>query len=92
MEQMDIKEYIIEVLKDELNCPFPVDEIDENTSLLTDIALDSLQIIQLVVAIESRLNIPIFDDEISPDLFDKLGNLCAFIQNKISGNLKTEIE
>ncbi|MEK4059729.1 MULTISPECIES: acyl carrier protein [Paenibacillus] len=59
------------------------EELSGDTSLLRDIGLDSVQLIELVVAVEKRFNIAVFDDDLCPDLFDNYDRLCEYVLNKI---------
>lgn len=47
--------------------------------------LDSFGVIQLVAAVESRFDITISDDEFGEDLFETVGTLAAFIEEKLAG-------
>jgi acyl carrier protein len=44
--------------------------------------LDSLAVVQLVYALEDRFGLTINDDEVSADLFETLGTLADFIENR----------
>jgi acyl carrier protein len=45
--------------------------------------LDSMAIVQLVYAIEDRFGLTINDDEITAELFETLGTLAAFVEDKL---------
>ena len=62
MIDIDIKEVeagIIQILRSELSSAEIDDQIDDKTSLLRDIGLDSVQIIEFVVALEQKFGVPI---------------------------------
>jgi len=61
-----------------------VDNIDGNTSLINDMALDSIQILELIVVIESDFSIVCEPDELNLDMFDKVDSLVSFIHKKVS--------
>ena len=44
--------------------------------------LDSLAVVQLVYALEDRFGLTINDDEVSADIFETLGTLADFIENR----------
>ncbi|MNW33168.1 acyl carrier protein [compost metagenome] len=58
--------------------------ITDDTSLLQEVGLDSVQIIELIVAIEKHFKIPVFDEDISASLFDNFGDMVAFIEKKLN--------
>ena len=62
-------------------------DLGEETSLLREVGLDSVQIIELIVAIEKNFNLPVFDDELNAGLFDRYGNLIDYIYQKINGQV-----
>ncbi|WP_186375448.1 acyl carrier protein [Paenibacillus xylanexedens] len=81
---MDVKKELGEVLSNGLASTQIQEELHDDTSLLRDIGLDSVQLIELVVAIEQRFGVAVFDDDLSPDLFDKYDRLCNYILNKVN--------
>jgi len=45
--------------------------------------LDSVAVVELLVALQDRFGIEIEDDEVSSDIFQTLGQLTAFIDSKV---------
>ena len=45
--------------------------------------LDSVAVVELVVALQDRFGIEIEDDEVTGDIFETLGQLTAFINSKV---------
>lgn len=45
--------------------------------------LDSVAVVELVVALQDRFGIQIEDDEVIGDIFETLGQLTAFIDSKV---------
>lgn len=60
-----------------------IDEICDSTSLIEDLALDSIQILELVVNLENEFNIVCEAEELNIDIFDKFGDLITFILRKV---------
>ena len=58
--------------------------LNEQTSLLTDLGLDSVAILQLILGVEKEFNITIKDHELDSDVFSKMGNLIDIIESKIN--------
>ncbi|GGG03119.1 acyl carrier protein [Paenibacillus aceti] len=80
---VDVKKELGELLANGLSSTQVQEELKGDTSLLRDIGLDSVQLIELVVAIEQRFGVAVFDGELCPDLFDNYDQLCEFIFKKI---------
>lgn len=59
-----------------------VESITEQTSLVNDLVLDSLQILHLVVLIERKFNFTCDEEELELDLFDHVSNLIDFIEKR----------
>ena len=55
--------------------------LDENTGLYgKGIGLDSIEVLQLVSAIEEEFDLTIDEDELLPDYFRTAGNLITFLE------------
>ena len=55
--------------------------LEENTGLLgKGIGLDSIEIVQLVAALEEEFGLTIDDDDLLPDYFETLGSLITFLE------------
>jgi acyl carrier protein len=60
------------------------DGLDEEMGLLgRGIGLDSIEVLQLVTAIEKEFDVTIDDDELLPEQFRSVGNLITFIEGKL---------
>ena len=61
------------------------DELLPESELLGNLPeLDSLAVVELLVALQDRFGIEIEDDEVISDIFETLGQLTAFIDSKVS--------
>lgn len=78
---MEVNEQVVEIIKDKL----AVEEVGSDDNLIEDLGADSLDIIELVMAIESEFHIVIFDDEVDKN-FTTVGHLIDFIQEKVDKN------
>lgn len=63
-----------------------VDSISDETSLVNDLALDSIQILELIVAIEKEFDFSCEADELDLDIFDKFQRLVDFVDNKVNSS------
>ena len=60
------------------------DELVPESELLGNLPeLDSLAVVELLVALQDRFGIEIEDDEVISDIFKTLGQLTAFIDSKV---------
>jgi acyl carrier protein len=59
-------------------------EIKENTSLINDLAMDSIQILELLVSIEEEFSFVCEPNEIDINMFEEFGSLVSFIETKIN--------
>ena len=60
-------------------------KITEETSLLSDMALDSLQILNLIVLLEDKFGFVCDEEELNLDLFNWMSELIDFIVRKVGG-------
>ena len=60
MDREEILQKVIDVIADQISVD--VDDIDESTSLENDLEVDSLDLLQIVTAIEDEFNITIEDE------------------------------
>jgi acyl carrier protein len=59
--------------------------ITASTELLGSLPeLDSMAVVELVVALESRFGVQINDDDITGEVFESVGTLAAFIDEKLA--------
>ncbi len=75
----EIKETIVEVL----NLNIKPNEIDDDVLLFEGgIGLDSIDGLELLVAVERKFDIEIDDNDLGSDIIKNVNNLAAFIQGK----------
>jgi len=71
------------IISEKLDVNLSYHEIDEKVSLFEDgLGLDSIAIVNLIVAIENEFSLSIPDDELSADLFKSINVLADFIGQK----------
>ncbi len=58
--------------------------LNEQTNLLTDMGLDSVAILQLILGIEKEFNVSIKEHELDSDVFSKMANLIDIIERKMN--------
>lgn len=58
------------------------ENVKEETSIINDMALDSLQVLNLIVLIEEKFGFVCDEEELNLDMFDKIEQLIDFILKK----------
>jgi len=58
--------------------------LNEQINLLSDLGLDSVAILQLVLGIEEKFGVTIKDSELDSDVFSKMANLIDIIEGKLN--------
>ena len=61
-----------------------VSGLSEDTSLINEIALDSLQLLEFIVAIENAFSFQIKTNRLNVDIFDRFGDVIDFVQENLS--------
>ena len=76
--EQQLKDYISSnLLFSENGYPYP-----DNASFLEEGIVDSVGIMELVAFIEENMHVSVEDQEITPDNFDSITKLAAYIQRK----------
>lgn len=75
---------VIDVLVQVLGIEDRADSLDVTTPLFGAIPeLDSLGVVELAVALETRFDITISDDDFTGDVFETVGSLCSFVKDAL---------
>ena len=84
-DSQEIFQNVKAVLVTTLSIEDRADELVLESELLGSLPeLDSLAVVELLVALEERFGIEIEDDEVVSDTFETLGQLTAFIESKVA--------
>ena len=78
---MEVNKKVTEIIKEKL----VVNEVSSDDNLIEDLGADSLDIIEIVMALESEFHIVIHDEEVDKNL-TTVGHLIDFIQEKVDTN------
>jgi acyl carrier protein len=84
---MEVNKKVTDIIIDHLG----IDEVGSDDSLIEDLGADSLDVIEIVMSLESEFHIVISDDEID-DNFTTVGHLIDFIQGKVDTNPYTKLD
>lgn len=75
----DVKAVLVEILGIEDRA----ETVDVSTPLLGSLPeLDSMAVLELVVALEQRFGITIDDDEVTAEVFETVGTLAVFVNGQ----------
>jgi acyl carrier protein len=58
--------------------------LERDVSLLDQGIVDSTGILELIHFLEEHYGIKVQDDELLPENLDTIGNICAFVERKLS--------
>jgi acyl carrier protein len=86
MDREQIKERLIGILQSsELGARAgDLSELTEDTSLLDELIVDSLQLLEFIVAMENAFGFKVTSDHLSIDMFDHFGRVIDFVQSNLS--------
>ena len=68
-----------------------IDSINDNTSLLKDIAMDSIQILEFVIEMEKKFSFSCEANELNLDIFNRFESLVSFIQKKLVSKTEDQV-
>ena len=79
----DVKATVVETLGVDDRA---ADALDATTPLLGSLPeLDSMAVLELVLALEERFGIVVEGEDVTADAFETLGSLASFVDDKLSG-------
>ena len=85
MHKQEIKQKILDILasKETMSLQVDVRDICDDTSLINDMALDSMQILELIVFLEEAFRFSIDTENLNIETFDRFSDLVDFIDVNI---------
>lgn len=81
---MDFQKKLKKIIMDVATSDVDLNEINDNTVLTDDLGFDSVQIISLIVELESQFNIEIEDDDLDIEKLTVFKNLNNMLVEKIN--------
>lgn len=74
-----------EIIAEVLQLGSKANDLDADTPLLGSVPeFDSMAVVSVITAIEEQFGLIIEDDEVSADIFETLGVLSAFVEEKLA--------
>ena len=86
IEQAQIIEQMRNILEPWVSDTNLIDKINNQTNLITDLGLDSIGVLQLILGIEKEFGISIENHELDSETFSTIGNLVTVIEKKLYEN------
>lgn len=86
MDRKQIRERLVGILSSsELGLSqLDVSTLNEDTSLLDEIIVDSLQLLEFIVAMENAFGFKVTVERLNIDIFDRFGRVVDFVQGSVS--------
>jgi len=86
MTKKEIWDALLGILssKEQMSLQIDTSEITDDTSLTDDVALDSIQLLELIVAIEKRFNFTINTEDLNISIFNKFSELVDCVAQNIA--------
>ena len=82
---MQVMTGVKRALQEALQIGSRVDSFSESTALFGSIPeFDSMAVVTVVTSLEQQFDLQIEDDEITAEIFETLGSLTRFIEQKLS--------
>ena len=82
---LEIEDQVRDILRDTLGLGARADRFGRDSPLLGAVAeLDSMAVVDVIAAIESRLRVTVDDDEINGATFATFGSLVSFVSSKVT--------
>jgi acyl carrier protein len=84
MTDSTIQDKIKKMISDEVLVGVSVDEIGDDASLITDLNLDSIQMLSLITGLESEFNIMLDEEDLDLENLSSVNKLTEFVQKKLA--------
>jgi acyl carrier protein len=83
MTEPTIQDKIKNMISNEVLVGVSVDEIGDDASLISDLNLDSIQMLTLITALESEFNFMLDDEDLDLENLSSVNRLVEFVQKKL---------
>ena len=83
MTESTIQDQIKNMISNEVIVGVSVDEIGNDVSLISDLNLDSIQMLALITGLESEFNLVLEDDDLDLENLSTVNRIAAFVEGKL---------
>ena len=80
----NIKSIVNSIIQDKMKVITDLDNIAEDTQLMTDLGIDSIKMLELIVDLEDSLDIQIDDNELDLSIIGVYGKLIHLVEAKVT--------
>jgi len=84
MTESTIQDKIKNMISNEVLVGVGVDDIGDDASLISDLNLDSIQMLALITGLESEFDIMLDDEDLDLENLSSVNRLAEFVQKKLS--------
>jgi len=84
MTESTIHDKIKKMISDEVLVGVSVDDIGDDASLISDLNLDSIQMLSLITGLESEFNIMLDEEDLDLENLSSVNKLAEFVQKKLA--------
>ena len=84
MTESTIQDQIKSMISNEVLVGVSVDEIGSDVSLISDLNLDSIQMLALITGLESQFNIVLEDDDLDLENLSTVNRIAEFVNEKLN--------
>lgn len=84
MTEPTIQDQIKRMISDEVLVGVSIEEIGSDMSLISDLSLDSIQMLALITGLENEFNFVLEDEDLDMENLSTVNRLAEFVQNKLA--------
>lgn len=84
MTDSTVHDKIKAMISDEVLVGVSVDEIGDDASLISDLNLDSIQMLSLITGLESKFSIMLDEEDLDLENLSSVNKLAEFVQKKLA--------
>lgn len=84
MTDSSVQDKIKKMISDEVLVGVSVDDIGDDASLISDLNLDSIQMLSLITGLESEFNIMLDEEDLDLENLSSVNKLAEFVNKKLA--------
>jgi acyl carrier protein len=84
MSDLSTQQRIINLICEQIVVGVSADEVNNESSLIDDLQLDSIQMIELITKLEGEFDIELDDEDMDFQFFSTINSLSGFVESKLS--------
>jgi len=84
MDKESVEKKIKRMIKEKLSLNLELEQIPSNENVVERFNLNSIDVLELLIGIETEFNIEIEDEDLNAELVESLSNLANYVMKKIN--------